>query len=156
MKAIVVAAALAAISGHAWAECATSRAEVEALLKRYNEATNAHQLDRFGEFYHDPLVYNGLETSLADYVRTVMVDAGVDLAPDLRWHIESYVIDCDTLAVRYRDTGTVVKPYRHVVPTGRPFSMAEHAFYHVRDGKFDKVWSVYDYEAFEDQTRGPR
>jgi predicted ester cyclase len=149
--ALLVAVAAAATP----TEAADHRATVEALLKRYNEVVNTHRFDRLSKFYHDPLLYNGVKMSLADYTKAVM-QPNVDAAPDIQWHIEGKVIDGDWLAVRYLDSGTLVKPYGDVKPTGRPFSNLEHAFYHLRDGKFDEVWDVYDYEAFRDTTAGLR
>jgi predicted ester cyclase len=154
MRVVAAVAMLVAATSSAMAE--TSRAEIEAMLKRYNEtAINAHRFDRFAEFYHDPVVYNGVRMSLDDFVKA-MTEASIGMAPDMHWHIQGYLIDGDNLAVRYLDTGTLVKPYRDVKPTGRPFSFAEHDFYHLRDGKFDEVWSVYDFETFRDQIEGSR
>jgi predicted ester cyclase len=155
MRLVAAIVAIALGASPALAETGTKRADIEAMLKRYNEAANAHRFDRFSEFYNDPIVCNGVRMSLGDYVKNVM-QPNVDVTPDINWHIQGYMIDGDWLAVRYLDTGTLVKPYGDVKPTGRPFSNLEHAFYRLRDGKFDEVWFVYDYEAFRDTTEGKR
>lgn len=127
-----------------------TRDELDAHYRRYIAALNERRLDDAESFYADELLYNGERISRAEWRRTAIEDS-FDAMPDLRWHIESLVIEGGTVAARLRDTGTLRQPFRGIEPTGRPASFGEHVFYRFRDdGRTDEVWSIVDALALRD------
>jgi predicted ester cyclase len=115
----------------------------------YLAAANARQLHRMAEFVHDTVVFNGETVS-----REVYVDAlrqAVDSVPDLAWRIDDLIIEGDRVAVRLTDTGTPAKEWLGLQPTGRDVTFTECAFYHFRDGRFERMWFVLDVQTIAKQ-----
>ncbi len=80
----------------------------------------------------------------------------IDAVPDLRWTVEELLIDRDRLAVRAVNTGTPVKEWLGVAPTGASFEIVEHAIYTVRGGRFVQMTNLHDAADVRRQlTAGP-
>lgn len=68
----------------------------------------------------------------------------VDAVPDLHWELKELLFDGDRLAARLVNTGTPVKEWLGVEPTGVQFEIDEYAIYQVRDGRFVHMTALHD------------
>jgi predicted ester cyclase len=115
---------------------------LRAWYARYIAALNAHEFDGMDEFIADRVMLNG-EPGVRDDVLAVQRQ-DVDTVPDLHWEITELLIDRDRLAVRAVNTGTPVKEWLGVAPTGASFEIVEFAIYRIRDGRFVQMTALHD------------
>jgi predicted ester cyclase len=101
------------------------------------------------EFAHDTVIFNGETVSRDDYVAAMR--QAVDSVPNLVWHLDDLVVEGDRVAARLTDTGTPVQEWLGLQPTGRDVTFTECAFYHFRDGRFEKMWYLLDARTIEKQ-----
>ncbi len=109
---------------------------------RYVELANAREFERMADFAHEEVVMNGALVKMADMVAEF--HRHVDAVPDFHWEIEDLVVEGDRVAARLTDTGTPVKEWNGLAPTGASVTFAETAFYEVQDGKFKVMWYLMD------------
>ncbi|TDQ54848.1 ester cyclase [Actinorugispora endophytica] len=109
---------------------------------RYVAALNAHELGGMDEFIADDVVLNG-EPGTRDDVVAVM-KYNIDAVPDLQWEVEELLFDRDRIAVRAVNTGTPVKEWLDVPPSGASFEIVEYAIYKVSDGRFVQMTALHD------------
>lgn len=123
-----------------------TRDEIEHRYRAYIDALNEGRLDDAAEFYDDQLRF-GVQPLSREQFRDFVLKPVHETAPDGTIEIRSIVIEGDELAARLVRTGTLVREWMGIKPTGRPASFGEHAFYHLRDGRCDEVWSIIDLAA---------
>ena len=109
---------------------------------RYVAALNAHKLDGLDEFIADDVVLNGDPGSRDDVA--AVLNHEIDAVPDLHWEVEELLFDRDRIAVRATNTGTPVKEWLGVPPSGASFEIVEYAIYKVSDGRFVQMTSLHD------------
>lgn len=110
--------------------------------RRYLECINARRFSDLTGLVHDTVTVNGQEVTRGTYVGGMVEDtAGV---PDLRWSAEEMLAQGDTVAVRYRITGTPARAWRDIPLTGLSFAMQELIFYHFDEGRLSATWSLVD------------
>jgi len=109
---------------------------------RYIEELNAHSFDRMDEFINDRTTLNGEPATREDLLAVQRAD--VDAVPDLHWELKELLFDGDRLAARLVNTGTPVKEWLGVAPTGASFEIVEFAVYQVRDGRFVHMTALHD------------
>ncbi|MFD9367917.1 ester cyclase [Streptomyces sp. NPDC060020] len=109
---------------------------------RYIEALNAHTFDGMDEFIDDRTTLNGEPATRDDLISVQKHD--VDAVPDLRWELKELLFDGDRLAARLVNTGTPVKEWLGVTPTGASFEITEYAIYQVRNGRFVHMTALHD------------
>ncbi|SES07779.1 Predicted ester cyclase [Lentzea xinjiangensis] len=119
---------------------------------RYLAELNAHRFDRMDEFIDDRTTLNG-EPATRDDLITVQ-QADVEAVPDLHWELRELLFDGDRLAARLVNTGTPVRQWLGVAPTGASFEITEYAIYQVRDGRFVHMTALHDAEALRRQLAG--
>ena len=115
----------------------------------YLEAANAREFHRMAEFAHDTIIFNGETASRDDY--TAAMQQAVDSVQNLAWRLDDLIIEGDRVAARLTDTGTPVKEWLGLQPTGRDVTFTEYAFYHFRDGRFERMWYLLDTQAIAKQ-----
>jgi predicted ester cyclase len=115
----------------------------------YLEAVNARQLHRMAEFAHDTIVFNGESVSRDEYVAALR--EAMDSVQNLFYHLDDLIIEGDRVAARLTDTGTPVKEWLGLQPTGRDITFTEVAFYHFRDGRFERMWYLLDAQSIAKQ-----
>jgi predicted ester cyclase len=59
----------------------------------------------------------------------------IDAVPHFHWDLKELAIDENRIAVRVVNTGTPVKPWKRVMPTGASFEIVEYAIYKINDGR---------------------
>jgi predicted ester cyclase len=126
-----------------------SDTDLRAFYARYIETLNAHDFVRVRDFLSDDLTYFG-DAVTADLIVSALTDLG-NTVPDLHWEIQELFVDGDHLAVRLLNTGTPVKEWLGVAPSGASFEIVEFAVYHIRDGRFVHMTNVHDAEALRRQ-----
>ena len=109
---------------------------------RYVAALNAHEFDGMDEFIADDVVLNG-EPGVRDDVIAVQKH-DIDAVPDLHWEVEELLFDRDRIAVRAVNTGTPVKEWLGVPPSGASFEIVEYAIYKVENGRFVQMTALHD------------
>ncbi|HUQ54630.1 ester cyclase [Lentzea sp.] len=67
-----------------------------------------------------------------------------DTIPNLHWEVRELLFDRGRIAVRAVNTGTPVKEWLGVAPTGASFEIVEYAIHEVRDGRFVRMTNLHD------------
>ncbi|WP_439657197.1 ester cyclase [Lentzea sp. HUAS TT2] len=119
-----------------------SDSDLRSFYLRYIDAINAHETDRMDQFINDRTTLNGEPATREDILAVQRAD--VEAVPDLHWELEELLFDGDRLAARLVNTGTPVKEWLGVAPTGASFEIAEFAVYQVRDGRFIHMTALHD------------
>ncbi|MGI3227623.1 ester cyclase [Streptomyces sp. GTA36] len=119
-----------------------SDSDLRAFYLRYVEQLNAHKFDGMDEFIDDRTTLNGEPATRDDLLAVQRRD--VDAVPDLHWELKELLFDGDRLAARLINTGTPVKEWLGVAPTGASFEIVEYAIYQVRDGRFVHMTALHE------------
>ncbi|MEV4571407.1 ester cyclase [Nonomuraea sp. NPDC049419] len=119
-----------------------SESDLRDWYMRYAEALNAHEFDRMDEFINDQVLLGGQPGTREDVVTVLKGIA--DAVPDIHWDVDELLIDRDGIAVRAINTGTPVKEWLGVPPTGASFEIVEYAIYKVQDGRFAQMTNLHD------------
>jgi predicted ester cyclase len=119
----------------------------------YIEAINAREFHRMAEFAHDTLIFNGEPVSRDDYVATIQQH--MDSVKGFVWRLDDLLVEGNRVAARLTDTGTPVKTWLGLAPTGQSVTFTEYAFYHFREGRFEHMWYLLDAQAIERQLTDP-
>lgn len=109
---------------------------------RYIATLDAHELEKMDEFIADEVMLNG-ESGTRDKVIAEM-KYSIDAVPDLHWEVKELLLDRDRIAVRAVNTGTPVKEWLGVAPTGASFEIVEYAIYKVSNGRFVQMTNLHD------------
>ncbi|MFD6155516.1 ester cyclase [Nocardia sp. NPDC060256] len=109
---------------------------------RYFAQLNEHRLDGMDEFIADRVTLNGEPGTRDDVIAVQRQD--IEAVPDLHWELDEMLIDRDRLAVRVINTGTPVKEWLGVPPSGASFRIVEYAIYRVRDGRFVQMTALHN------------
>ncbi|QDO06397.1 ester cyclase [Streptomyces sp. S1D4-23] len=129
-----------------------SDSDLRTFYRRYLEALNAHQFDGMDVFINDRTTLNGEPATRDDLLAVQRQD--VDAVPDLHWELQELLFDGDRLAARLVNTGTPVKPWLGVAPTGASFEIVEYAIYQVRDWRFVHMTALHDAGELRRQLTG--
>lgn len=109
---------------------------------RYVAALNAHEFDGMDEFIADEVVLNGDPGTRDDVIAVQKHD--IDAVPDLHWEVKELLFDRDRIAVHAINTGTPVKEWLGVPPSGTSFEITEYAIYKVSNGRFVQMTALHD------------
>ncbi len=125
--------------------------DIHAFYRRYIAELNAHRFDRMDQFINDQVILNGRPGTRDDVVAVQRAD--IDAVPDFHWEVQEFLVDGDRAAVRAINTGTPVKEWLGVSPSGASFEIVEYAIYQLRDGRFVQMTALHDTEAAKRQLR---
>jgi len=117
--------------------------ENKAVVRRFYEAANKHDVDLVAEFVAPDYV---------DYTNKIEGVEGVKQFgnmlikgfPDIHWTIEDIVAEEDKVWVRTTITGTHRGEYRGVPPTGKDITIRCVDILRIVDGKIGEAWAVDD------------
>ncbi|WP_089952173.1 ester cyclase [Lentzea xinjiangensis] len=126
-----------------------SAAGLREFYEDHIEMLNAREFSRVREFVDDRITYFG-EPATDDQVAAALTGE-IEKVPDLRWELTDFAVDGDNIAARLINTGTPVKEWLGVAPTGASFEIVEYAIYKVRDGRFVHMTNLHDAGALERQ-----
>jgi len=93
-------------------------------------------------FSEDAFVHGVLGGGGLDHVIPVWRELQEAFAP--RLEVESMAAEGDTVAVRYRERGCFVGPFRGHAPTGRSFELVAMEWFVMKVGKIYRRWGVRD------------
>jgi len=130
-------------------ETEMSNPDLRQFYDRYIAALNAHEFHRMPEFIADSVTLNGNPGSRADVMAVLTGDA--EAVPDLRWRLDSLIIDGDRLGARLTNFGTPARKWLGVAPSGKSFQVTEYAVYTVRNGRFIHMAAIHDAGALRTQ-----
>lgn len=119
---------------------------------QYVAELNAHRFDGMDKFIADDVTLNS-EPASRDILLAVQ-RADVEAVPDLHWEVKEWLLDGDRIAIRAINTGTPVKEWLGVEPTGKSFEIVEYAIYQVRDERFVHMTALHDADALRKQLIG--
>ncbi|MEU4659204.1 ester cyclase [Streptomyces sp. NPDC023723] len=126
--------------------------DMRAFYLRYLAALNAHEFDGMDEFIADRTTLNGEPATREDLLAVQRHD--VAAVPDLHWELKEMLFDGDRLAVRAVNTGTPVREWLGVAPSGASFEITEYAIYQIRDGRFIHMTALHDAGELRRQLEG--
>ncbi|MFD2357326.1 ester cyclase [Nonomuraea ferruginea] len=129
-----------------------STEELRDFYLRYVDLANKREFHRMADFAHDEVIMGGTPVKRDDMVAEFYKH--VEAVPDFHWEIQELVADGDRVAARLVDTGTPVKEWNGLAPTGASVSFAETAFYRVEDGRFKSMWYLMDADTVRRQLAG--
>ena len=120
----------------------------EVVRRFIDEAWNAGRLDTASELLapdlvdHDAAPFPGREKGSAGLLQVVtMIRAGV---PDLQRHVDTQIVDGDTVVTSFTDRGAHRGDLFGVPATGRPVVVRGINIERVRDGRITEIWHVED------------
>ncbi|MGI5191652.1 ester cyclase [Promicromonospora sp. CA-289599] len=127
-------------------------AELREFYEDYIAVLNAREFHRLEEFIAEELTHFG-DAVTRDQV-VAALNAQVDAVPDLKWRLDDFRASGHEVAARLTNTGTPVKEWLGVAPTGASFEVTEYALYRIRDGRFVNMTNLQDSDAARQQLGG--
>src|SRR5215210_7449923 len=121
--------------------------ENKALVRRYFELWNAHEVDALGEVLaedavdHDPYNPHGNE-GLEGAKKTIQMY--LDAYPDTHFEIDDMVAEGDKVATRWSATGTHEGELMGIQPTGKKATVSGIAIDRIENGKIVESWNSWD------------
>jgi len=114
-------------------------------IRRAVDAMNAGDLDTYMQLYGEDLALHGYppgvedKASLTGFYRAFMTGF-----PDLRIHLEEFVVEGDRLGGRFRATGTHDGVFMGIAPTGRSIDVPGLTIMHFAGGVVVERWNQLD------------
>ena len=123
--------------------------ENKALVRRWIDVYNTHNLDAFDEFIA-PEYYDHTNKVDKEGLRQLFT-MGFTGFPD--WHetIEDIIAEGDKVWIRLSYTGTHTGEFMGVAPTGKKVTMTGVDVYRIENGKLVEYWKVSDQMNFNVQ-----
>ena len=119
----------------------TTAAEHKDLVRRYLNAFNDRDHETLAELLAEDVVEHGVHDELHGVDEIVdFLQAHFEVFPDYSGTTEAMVAEGDTVAVRYRVSGTHSEEYRDVDPTGHTVEWTGIAMYRIEDGRIAEIW----------------
>jgi steroid delta-isomerase-like uncharacterized protein len=126
----------------------------EAVVLAYVDAFNRGDLDGLCKlFAPDAQVWGVLGFGGMDVVRPVWKDLIECLQMKLR--VEAMIAQGATVAVRYVESGTSVRAFRGLGPTGKSYELVAMEWFVVKDGLIHRRWGARDFASQSRQLGFP-
>jgi steroid delta-isomerase-like uncharacterized protein len=126
----------------------------EAVVLAYVDAFNRGDLEGLCKlFAPDAQVWGVLGFGGMDVVRPVWKDLIECLQMNLR--VEAMIAQGDTVAVRYIESGTSVRAFRGLGPTGKSYELVAMEWFVVKDGLIHRRWGARDFASQSRQLGFP-
>ena len=121
-----------------------STEENKALIRRYWQASNEHNVDILDELMTTDYVQH--ETTGDINLKDVKAFDTMAIAafPDITNTIDDIIAEGDRVVVRTTTSGTHKAEYRGIPPTGKTAVITEVGIYRISKGKIAEGWSLYD------------
>lgn len=127
------------------------KVELEIIYRDYIACLNNRDWAMLARFVHKDVHHNGDALGIDGY--RSMLEANYRQIPDLRFEIEILVADPPRVASRLSFDVSPAADFLGVPVNGRRVKFCENVFYEFRGGLIEKVWSVIDKAAIEEQLR---
>jgi steroid delta-isomerase-like uncharacterized protein len=126
----------------------------EAVVLAYVDAFNRGDLEGLCKlFAPDAQIWGVLGFGGMDVVRPVWKDLIECLQMNLR--VEAMIAQGDTVAVRYIESGTSVRAFRGLGPTGKSYELVAMEWFVVKDGLIHRRWGARDFASQSRQLGFP-
>jgi steroid delta-isomerase-like uncharacterized protein len=126
----------------------------EAVVLAYVDAFNRGDREGLCKlFAPDAQVWGVLGFGGMDVVRPVWKDLIECLQMKLR--VEAMIAQGDTVAVRYVESGTSVRAFRGLGPTGKSYELVAMEWFVVKDGLIHRRWGARDFASQSRQLGFP-
>src|SRR4051812_2630975 len=116
------------------------------VVRAYVDAFNAGDFDgAIAQFTPDAVIFGVLGQGPPEAVRPIWQDLHANMTE--RLEIVGMVAEADTVAVRFRETGRFVGPFRGLPghePTGRPYEIVAMEWFELANGKIVRRWGARD------------
>jgi len=123
----------------------TTEDENKELVRRYLDAFNDWDKDTLDDLVADDVVEHGAHEELHGFDEIVdFLGTYREVFPDYAGSTEAMIAEGDTVAVRYRVSGTHTGEYRDVHPTGHTAKWSGMAMYRIEDGEVAEIWIEED------------
>ena len=118
--------------------------ENKALIRRYWQASNEHNVDILDELTTTDYVQH--ETTGDLNLQELKASNTMIIAafPDITATIDDIIAEGDRVVVRMHISGTHKGEYRGIPPTGKIAVITEMGIYRISEGKIAEGWSLYD------------
>ena len=122
-----------------------------ATYRDYIACLNRQDWANLHRFVQDAVRHNGRPFGLSGY--RAMLERDFAAIPDLHFNIELLSADPPMIAARLAFDCTPTGNFLGLPVNGKRVTFAENAFYEIRDGKIDQVWSIIDKSGIEAQLQ---
>ena len=123
--------------------------ELRDFYQRYLGLVNSYDFDRLDDYIHDTVNFNGTSITRDDLLFGFR--GHIAAVPDLSWKIDELLVDGSKIAARIIITGTPVREWLGLSPTGATVTFAETAFYEVEEGRFRSIRNLMDMDSLRAQ-----
>lgn len=131
----------------------TTEADLAARYRDYLDCLNARAWPELGRHVAEDVVHNDRSLGLSGY--RSMLERDTRDIPDLHFHPGLLAVQPPYVAVRLEFDCTPRGESLGLAVDGRRVRFTENVFYRYRDGLIDRVWSVIDKVALEQQLPAP-
>jgi steroid delta-isomerase-like uncharacterized protein len=127
------------------ADLVTTKAEK--MLQDWNEAWNAHEVERILSYFTDDVVFEdlgGARVMRGKATMTTWINETLSAFPDFRTDIKSLFVSGDWAGIEWVASGTLRGQLFHLKPTNRSYSVRGASIMELRDGKIKRNVDYYD------------
>lgn len=123
-----------------------STEENKALVRRYQDALNANQVDALDGILAPNLISHNLLPGVpAGLQGAKLVHQGLQAAfPDQHTQIEDLLADGDKVVMRFTVSGTHKGPLMGMPATGKRYQAPGMSIFRIADGRIAEHWGVFD------------
>jgi steroid delta-isomerase-like uncharacterized protein len=125
--------------------------DAHALVRRFAELCNAHDIDGFSEVVaedyrqHNPMIEGGL-TGIQAGMRAFLA-----VFPDLTASVDAVVAEGDLVVGRFTWRGTQQGDFMGITATGQTATWASSDWWRVENGRLAEHWDVVDWAGLVNQ-----
>jgi hypothetical protein len=118
--------------------------QIKDVVVSYVDAFNRGDLDALCElFTPDALIWGVLGWGSVEQVRPIWKDLTECLT--MKLHIEDIISEGNIVAVRYTETGKLVKPFRGTGKIGNEYELIAMEWFEISNGKIARRWGARDF-----------
>ena len=122
-----------------------STEENKALIRRYWQASNEHNLDILDELMTTDYVQHGTTGDMN--LQAVKASHSMIIAafPDITATIDDIIAEGNRVVVRMHTSGTQKGEFQGIPPSGKTAVITEISIYRITEGKIAEAWGVSDW-----------
>jgi len=121
--------------------------KAEKMLRDWNEAWNAHDVDRILSYFTDDMVFEDLGGARVIRGKAKMrtwINETLSAFPDFRTDLKSLFVKGKWAGSEWVASGSLRGKLHHLKPTGRSYSVRGASIMELRDGKIKRNVDYYD------------
>lgn len=115
-----------------------------AVVLAYVDAFNRGDIEALRALLADDAVIQGVTGVAQDWDRIAAVWRQLIEGYGMHLRVEQMVVEGDTVAVRYTETGTFRAPAFGQAPTHRTYELVAMEFFEIADGRIRRRWGARD------------